>query len=167
MINFDQSYPKGNIVKRSRILPFYVLPIIITCCLAACNSQSTKQPQAVQCPQNRTTEMAPAVSASMNSPLQATEANLNAGEALYQGSAKPLACVECHGQTGGGNGRMANMFAPAPRNFSCSEVMTDLSDGQLFWIIKNGSIGTSMPAFDNLTDEQIWQLTLYLRSFQS
>ena len=147
---------------------FYAFPIIISSCfLVACNSQPTQQSQIAQCPQNRTTEMAPAASASMNNPLQANEENLNAGEALYQSAAKPLACVECHGHSGNGNGRMASMFEPAPRNFTCSKAMTNLPDGQFFWIIKNGSIGTSMPAFDTLNDEQIWQLTLYLRSFQS
>jgi hypothetical protein len=32
------------------------------------------------------------------------------------------------------------------------------------WIIKNGSPGTAMPPFDYLTDEEIWQLVIYLRS---
>lgn len=111
--------------------------------------------------------MAPAASASMLNPLLTNEENRDAGEDLYHSSAEPLACVECHGDKGDGNGRMANMFEPSPRNFTCSTLMTGLSDGQLFWIIKNGSIGTSMPAFDKLSDEQIWQLTIYLRSFKT
>ncbi|NIP99686.1 MAG: cytochrome C, partial [Nitrospinaceae bacterium] len=41
----------------------------------------------------------------------------------------------------------------------------DIPDGQMFWIIKNGSPGTRMPAFGNLSDEQIWQLVLYIRQF--
>ena len=155
-------------MKRSRIKSFYALPIILaSSLLTACNSQPTQQAQDIRCPQDRTTEMAPAASASMLNPLTANKANRDAGEALYHGSAKPLACVECHGEYGDGNGRMAQMFEPAPRDFTCSKLMTDLPDGQFFWIIKNGSIGTSMPAFDNLTDEQIWQLTLYLRSFKT
>ena len=44
-------------------------------------------------------------------------------------------------------------------------IAENLSEGQFFWIIKNGSIGTSMPAFDKLTDKEIWQLTMYLRTF--
>ena len=37
-------------------------------------------------------------------------------------------------------------------------------DGQLFWIIKNGSPGTGMPSFKNhLNDTQVWQLIHYVR----
>lgn len=133
--------------------------------LVACNSGSVRQGQAGVCPQIRTTEMAPAVTASLSNPLATTQDNIDAGERLYLKTAQPVACVECHGEYGDGNGLMADMFSPAPRNFTCAEVVDPLPDGQLYWIIKYGSIGTSMPAFDKLSDEQIWQLTLYLRSF--
>ena len=42
--------------------------------------------------------------------------------------------------------------------------MRDLPDGQLFWIIKNGSPRTGMMAFQGLPDEEIWQLIHYIRS---
>jgi mono/diheme cytochrome c family protein len=42
--------------------------------------------------------------------------------------------------------------------------MKDLPDGQLFWIIKNGSPGTGMMPFSTLPDEQVWQLIHYIRS---
>lgn len=153
---------------KSRIsLPRYALPLLAACVLLpACNSQPSQQLQSGQCPQDRTTEFAPASVASLVNPLPANEENIDAGEDLYQSSAKPLACVECHGEDGDGNGPMANMFEPAPRNFTCEGNLEALSEGQFFWIIKNGSIGTSMPAFDKLSDKEIWQLTLYLRSFQ-
>jgi len=41
--------------------------------------------------------------------------------------------------------------------------MKTISDGQLFWIIRNGSPGTGMPAFKNLKDREIWLIVLYLR----
>jgi mono/diheme cytochrome c family protein len=143
-----------------------LLPLFISGALVACNSQPTQQSQSGQCPQTRTTEYAPASIAGQGNPLSSNEKNVAAGEKLYQSSAAPVACAQCHGEDGDGNGVMANMFEPAPRNFTCSEIVGGLPDGQLFWIIKNGSIGTSMPAFDKLTDEQIWQLTIYLRSFE-
>lgn len=148
-------------------LPVCSLPFLLGCCfLTACNSQPTQHAQSGQCPQDRTTEYAPALIASQSNPLSTNAENIEAGEKLYQKSAQPLACVECHGKNGDGNGPMANMFEPSPRNFTCSEVVGGLPDGQFFWIIKNGSIGTSMPAFDQLTDEQIWQITIYLRSLE-
>ena len=42
--------------------------------------------------------------------------------------------------------------------------MQDISDGQMFWIIKNGSQGTGMMAFPNMPDNQIWQLIHYIRT---
>jgi hypothetical protein len=45
--------------------------------------------------------------------------------------------------------------------------MAQISDGQLFWIIKNGSVGTSMPEFTDLSDKSIWQLIIYIREFSN
>jgi len=153
---------------KSRIFRSSHALLLISSCslLVACNSQPVQDVQLGVCPQERVTEMAPAMTASMNNPLNRNNGNLDAGEKLYQSTAKPLACMECHGEDGDGNGRMANMFEPAPRNFTCSDVVANISDGQLFWVIKNGSIGTSMPAFDKLSDNEIWQLTLYIRSLE-
>lgn len=134
--------------------------------LLACNSQPVLDAQSGQCPQERQTDMASAAIASQKNPLTPDSKNLLAGKTLYQSTAKPLACVQCHGKYGDGNGPMASMFEPSPRNFTCSEVVSGIPDGQFFWIIKNGSIGTSMPAFNKLTDHEIWQLTLYLRSLE-
>jgi len=44
--------------------------------------------------------------------------------------------------------------------------MKSLSDGQLFWIIKNGSKGTAMPAHKfTLSDKETWQVIHYLKRF--
>jgi Cytochrome C oxidase, cbb3-type, subunit III len=43
-------------------------------------------------------------------------------------------------------------------------MMRELSDGQLFWVIKNGSAGTGMMSFAGLPDDQVWQLIAYIRS---
>lgn len=153
---------------KSRIFRSSHALLLISSCslLIACNSQPVQDAQIGMCPQDRHTEMAPAKAASMSNPLNKNDKNIEAGEKLYQSTAKPLACVECHGENGDGNGPMANMFEPAPRNFTCSDVVATIPDGQLYWVIKNGSIGTSMPAFDKLSDNEIWQLTLYIRSLE-
>ena len=58
---------------------------------------------------------------------------------------------------------MSRQFDPPPRNFACAQTVNGIPDGQLFWIIQNGSPGTSMPSFKVLRDEQVWQVVLYLR----
>ena len=122
---------------------------------------------AQDCGQDRKTTHAPAPIYQQPNPLSPTPENLAAGEVLYQKAAKPLACAKCHGEEGKGSGTMAKGMNPSPRDFTCSAMMKDLPDGQLFWVIKNGSKGTGMMPFATLTDDQIWQLILYIRKFSS
>lgn len=117
------------------------------------------------CPQPRKTVAAPDEFLKLRNPLTATPQNVLAGKTLFQVDAKPSACRLCHGISGDGLGVMFKQVQPMPRNFTCYQTMDDLPDGQLFWIIKNGSPGTAMPSFKYLEDDQVWQLILYLRSF--
>lgn len=117
------------------------------------------------CPQPRNTPRAPNEYLVMKNPLPLTEANFFAGEALFKIDAKPTACRVCHGFKGNGLGIIHHRLSPKPRNFTCYYTMRDIPDGQIFWIIKNGSPGTAMPSFGYLSDEEVWQLTLYLRHF--
>ena len=118
------------------------------------------------CPQSRKTEKAPSRYILKQNPLFATAKNIERGKLLYQTEAKPMACKMCHGIRGNGNGRLARGLEPAPRNFTCEDTMKSLSDGQLFWIIKNGSKGTAMQAHKfTLSDKDIWQIIHYLKRF--
>lgn len=116
-----------------------------------------------ECPQPRFTEKAPAEFLEMANPLENTAENLKKGKMLYQIKAKPMPCKHCHGVEGDGKGPMSGGFKPPPRNFTCKETINGVPDGQLFWIIQNGSPGTGMMAFKRLKEEQIWQVILYLR----
>jgi len=119
------------------------------------------------CPQPRNTVTAPDEYLKLKNPLEATPPNLLAGKTLFYVDAKPSACRICHGISGDGLGIMFHRVEPKPRNFTCVHTMDDLPDGQLFWIIKNGSPGTAMPSFSYLEDDQVWQLILFLRSFST
>lgn len=115
-----------------------------------------------ECPQPRFTGKAPEDMYGLANPLSATAERIAAGKRSYDKDASPP-CQVCHGINGDGKGRMATQFDPRPRNFRCAQTVNGIPDGQLFWIIRNGSPGTSMPAFKPLSDEQIWQVVLYLR----
>ena len=117
------------------------------------------------CPQPRQTVKAPDEYLSRSNPVAVTQQNILAGKTLFHIDAKPTACKVCHGISGDGLGILFHRVEPKPRNFTCIHTMDDLPDGQLFWVIKNGSPGTAMPSFSYLADEQVWQLILYLRSF--
>ena len=116
------------------------------------------------CPQERKTVKAPGDFLSKTNPLPASAETVNAGKALFLQTAQPVACAMCHGKDGNGQGFMGAALVPPPRNFTCGKMMNDLPDGQLFWIIKNGSPGTGMMSFAGLSDEQVWQLIHYVRS---
>ena len=116
-----------------------------------------------ECPQPRFTGKAPEEYWNRANPLPATGANLAAGEAIYAGEPRKVSCATCHGRTGDGKGEMAGQFDPPPRNFRCAQTVNGIPDGQLFWIVRHGSPGTSMPPHRRLTDEQVWQVVLHLR----
>ncbi|HMZ56166.1 MAG TPA: c-type cytochrome [Nitrospira sp.] len=116
------------------------------------------------CPQPRKTVKAPADFLAKTNPLPVTDATIQAGKTLFLQTAQPVVCAMCHGEKGNGQGLMGAALIPPPRNFTCGSTMKDLPDGQLFWIIKNGSPGTGMMSFAALPDEQVWQLIAYVRS---
>ncbi len=116
------------------------------------------------CVQPRKTAKAPEEFLSRTNPLPASAGTINAGKTLFLKTAQPVACAMCHGEQGDGKGFMGTALVPPPRNFTCGMMMTDIPDGQLFWIIKNGSPGTGMMAFSGLPDDQVWQLVHYIRS---
>ena len=117
---------------------------------------------AAECPQPRFTGKAPEALYGRVNPLDDSRANIKAGRKLYHKLSNP-GCESCHGKSGEGNGPLASQFDPQPRNFACAKTVDGIPDGQLHWIIKNGSPGTAMPPFGYFSDEEIWQLVIYLR----
>jgi mono/diheme cytochrome c family protein len=75
----------------------------------------------------------------LTNPLSETPDNVERGRLLYQSQAKPVACVACHGARGDGDGPEGRRLVPPPRNFACAETMATITDGQMFWVIENGS----------------------------
>lgn len=116
------------------------------------------------CVQPRKTARAPVGYLARRNPLTSSAVSIQAGKELFLRTAQPIACVMCHGEQGDGKGLMGAALVPPPRNFTCGAMMREIPDGQLFWIIKNGSPGTGMTAFGGLPDEQVWQLVQYIRS---
>ncbi|MCW5794596.1 MAG: cytochrome c [Nitrospira sp.] len=97
------------------------------------------------------------------SPLPESPEAVERGKALYAGKGT---CINCHGQEGDGNGPVGAQLNPAPRDFQHHGFWRHRTEGEIFWIIKHGSPGTSMTGFaDQLTDEEIWALIQYERTF--
>ena len=101
----------------------------------------------------------------MANPVPATPENIAKGKALFEGKGT---CFNCHGKTGEGNGPAGAILNPSPRNFTNCKFHKKRKDGELFWVVKNGSPGTGMPALvkgNVLTEEEAWHVLLYVRSF--
>ena len=99
-------------------------------------------------------------------PLPATPTFIEKGKALFQGKAF---CVTCHGRDGkglGGDIEPGTLKGPSPRDFTDQDWQAARTDGELLWILKNGSKGTAMAPFIPLilTEEEAWQVLLYVRS---
>jgi len=94
----------------------------------------------------------------MQNPLKRSQANLPVAQRLYLDK-----CAECHGDSGKGDGSQARMYRPRPTDFTDVAHMHSVSDGELFYKISEGH--RPMPGFQKrFTEEQRWQLVLFLRS---
>jgi mono/diheme cytochrome c family protein len=131
--------------------------------LLACVGSVVAQNPPGQCPQQRSTFKAPDDIYTLQNPQRSSPERIAVGRRLYERGAVP-ACEMCHGLKGDGKGTLATQFEPRPRNFTCAEMLDEISDGQLFWIIRNGSPDTGMPAYKKLSDRSIWRIILYLRT---
>jgi mono/diheme cytochrome c family protein len=104
----------------------------------------------------------------LHNPMPATPETIANGKTLFEGKAF---CRACHGADGkglsGSDIEPGALKGPLPRNFTDKAWQTRRTDGELFWILKNGSPGTDMGPFIPLvvTEEEAWQLIHYVRSF--
>jgi len=131
------------------------------------NSWAMNKKDLGDCPQQRNIAAAPSVYINKVNPLRNEPRHIKKGKVLSHIKAKPLACKHCHGLSGNGKGSMSASMNPKPRNFICKETMDEISDGQLFWVIKNGANGAAMPAYPYLSDKKTWQLIHYIRSLSN
>ena len=75
-----------------------------------------------------------------------------AGEKLYEQH-----CAECHGKSAqGGHGRPALV----------SSRVRHATDGELQWLLRNGSLRNGMPSWSSLPEAERWQVITYLRTLQ-
>ena len=97
-------------------------------------------------------------------PYQSTPENIQKGKQIFHGKAF---CVTCHGRDGKGLGNIPGLRGKLPRNFTDKSWQAARTDGELLWILKNGSPGTDMASFVPLvlSEEEAWHVLLYVRTF--
>jgi len=101
---------------------------------------------------------------SWENPFSPSPENIDAGKKLFHGKGF---CVTCHGRDGKGLGNIPGLRGKLPRNFTNKKWQATRTDGELFWILKNGSLSTDMAPFIPLvlTEEEAWHVVLYVRWF--
>ncbi len=100
--------------------------------------------------------LAPASADSIKNPLTVSKESISKGEELYN-----MYCFSCHGDTGYGDGPAGGSMGIRPANFHDQRVIKQ-KDGALFWKLTNGK-GNMPPFKEALTEEQRWQLIVFLR----
>jgi mono/diheme cytochrome c family protein len=97
----------------------------------------------------------------MESPYETTPERIEAGRQIFFG--KGL-CVTCHSK----NGKGVRMPGHAPRNLTDAQWQDARTDGELMWILKNGSPGTGMPkrVGKDITEEEGWNVIQFIRTFR-
>jgi mono/diheme cytochrome c family protein len=84
--------------------------------------------------------------------------NLYAGRAdAIAGGAKLFSdhCASCHGKDGLGHGKKPSLR---------SERVQHATDGEVFWLLKNGNLARGMPTWSKLPEESRWQVVTYVKN---
>jgi mono/diheme cytochrome c family protein len=96
----------------------------------------------------------------LTNPLPATPENTAEGQQNFSHY-----CFVCHGLDGQNTGvPFADAMSPRVPSLASTEVQS-YTDGQLYWVIRNGLWPSGMPASHGiLTDEEIWSIVTYVRN---
>ena len=68
-------------------------------------------------------------------------------------------CAQCHGEDARGTKKRPSLRS--------QRIQQQATEGDLHWLIKNGSMKYGMPSWAKLGDPQIWQVITYVRSLKT
>jgi mono/diheme cytochrome c family protein len=91
-------------------------------------------------------------------PVKPTPESIARGKKLYG-----FDCAMCHGASGDGKGDLATDMKLKIADFSDATALKDRTDGELFYVIKNGK-GQMPPEGDRVKADAIWDTVNYVRS---
>jgi mono/diheme cytochrome c family protein len=105
----------------------------------------------------------PADADKTKNPVDSSSESIAKGEELYLAQTKGN-CVFCHGTTGSGNEANLPRLRRKPADLSNKELMTSMTDGEVFWKISKGINGIMPAGEKRMTEEQRWQVVNYVRT---
>lgn len=139
---------KNEVLGKAGQLSFLFLAFAITS-LAQQNQPPAKAPEY---------KIPPEAAAKAN-PVKPTADSLAKGKKLYG-----YDCAMCHGKNGDGKGDMASDIKNVT-DFTNPDALKNRTDGELFYITRNGKGDDMPPEGDRAKDEDIWNMVNYIRSF--
>jgi mono/diheme cytochrome c family protein len=103
----------------------------------------------------------PAGAATVTNPIKPTPESQTHAKTVYG-----MDCAMCHGVKGNGKGELVADLQLKMKDFTDPAALKDKTDGELFYVIKNGDDKVKMPAEGpRAKDEDIWNLVVLMRSF--
>jgi mono/diheme cytochrome c family protein len=130
-----------------------VVAALVLCCCAVSAGQEQKAPAAAAAEYK-----IPPEAAKLPNPVKATPASLAAGKKTYG-----FDCAMCHGKDGDGKGDLSADMKLKLLDYRDPASLKDMTDGDLFYIIKNGK-GDMTGEGDRNKPDEIWNLVNYVRS---
>ncbi|HZW92902.1 MAG TPA: cytochrome c [Candidatus Eremiobacteraceae bacterium] len=139
----------------SRIATFLFLALFSLTSVSALTAQQTQTPQKGTPPSYAAI---PAEDAKQTNPVKSSPESLARAKKWWG-----LDCAMCHGKDGNGKGDLAADMKLKIADFTDPNTLKDRTDGELFYIIKNGH--QDMPAEGpRIKPEENWDLVNYVRS---
>jgi mono/diheme cytochrome c family protein len=131
-------------------------PLILLLLLAfALWAQNQKDQPPAKAPESKI----PPEDAAKANPVKPTAESLAKGKKMYG-----IDCAMCHGNNGDGKGDIGGDYKNMP-DFTNPDALKNRTDGELFYITRNGK-GNDMPPEDNRAkNDDIWNMVNYVRSF--
>ena len=93
-------------------------------------------------------------------PVKPTAESLAKGKKMYG-----YDCAMCHGKDGDGKGDMASDYKNVT-DFTNPDALKNRTDGELFYVTRNGKGENMPPEGDRAKNEDIWNMVNYVRSFK-
>ncbi|MDQ2925776.1 MAG: c-type cytochrome [Acidobacteriota bacterium] len=95
----------------------------------------------------------------MKNPVVSDDATLTEARSHYADH-----CAICHANNGDGQTMFGKGMYPRPPDLRATDTQ-QMSDGQIYWVIKNGVRLSGMPAFGDTGDEDVesWKLVSFIR----
>ena len=133
-----------------------LLPALFLAFLATAQQQPSSSSPAAQKPSSYAA--IPVEAAKKENPVKPSAESLTRAKKWWT-----LDCEMCHNKSGDGKGETAKEMKLTMVDFTDPATLKDRTDGEIYWIIKNGH--NDMPAEGSrVTTEQGWDLVNYVRS---